>query len=505
MTEIDGTPLHDLVQSWEEIQDEFDFWGPDGEHDRAVLDCAARLAADPAAGDAYVWVLGLTIMAPWTNCCGVDSRTQAEAALRAADTAQRVRSCDHDSHPYESHDGHDADAELPDLLLRIADESAEWYEEDQPREVWRCPRNVAGFARIALDILRPGEVDDVPPRLSLQDRADIESLEALLELYPKAGTDVADEIASQGGYLYHAQPEDRPGRLQVVRAVSWHAVSGMIQDRSVLRSLINGVEKVLPDFADATCDHAEHPKLSGHSTSAAELGIVLSTPAGRRVYTHNPDRYGDGAPLEQLVCPAYMAQVAQETLTELRAGRDRLFGPRDTSHLDAEYLRADGLLDIQKITERLQNVSWNEQYADELGLWAARRYDRLGQTEDSGRPGDQARRVRERAVLLLTAHQTMTVSYPAPPYAVARDILAIMRTVAAAPRPDRCPHTDAHPPLDAGDFRDGLPHFYTPDAFPPLDGALSVESWTCARFAGEVAAKCAGALERLYEEDDDEG
>ncbi|MFE9022840.1 hypothetical protein ACFYNL_30325 [Streptomyces sp. NPDC007808] len=504
MTETNGTPLHDLVQSWEEIQDEYDFWAPDGEHDRTVLDCAARLAADPGAGDAYVWVLGLTMMAPCTNRSGVGSRAEAEAALRAADAAQRVRPCDHDTHPYESHEGHHADAALPDLLLRIADERAEWYEQDHTRETWRCPRNVAGFARIALDILRPGEVDDVPPRLSLQDREDIEALEALLELYPKAGTDVADEIASQGGYLYHAEPAERPGRLQVVRAVSWHAVSGMIQDRSVLDRLISGVEKVLPDLAAATCDHAQHPKLSDHSTNAAELGIVLSSPAGRRLYERNPGHYGDGAPLEQLVCPAFMADVARQTLTELRAGRDKLFSPRDTSHLDAEYLRADGLLDIEKITDRLRNVSWNERYADELGLWAARRYDRLGRSEDLGQGLERVRRVRERAVLLLTAHQAMTISYPAPPYAVARDILAIMRTAAAAPRPERCAHTDAHPPLDAGDFRDGMPHFYAPDEFPPAGGAHSVQAWTCARFAGTVAEKCVGALENLYGQDDED-
>lgn len=504
MTEIDDIPLDDLVSSWEEIQDEYDFWAPDGEHDRAVLDCAARLAAAPGAGDAYVWVLGLTMMAPYANRSGVDSRADAEAALRAADAALRVRPCDHDTHPYESHDGHHADAELPDLLLRIADENAEWYDEDHPREAWRCPRNVAGFARLALDILQPGEVADVPPRLSLQDREDIKVLEALLELYPEPGTDVADEIASQGGYLFYAEPEERPGRLHVVRAVSWHAVSGMIQDRSVLYNLIRGVEKVLPDFAEATCDHAEHPTLSSHSTTAAELGIVLSSPAGRRVYERNRDHYGDGAPLEQMVCPAFMAEVARETLTELRAGRDRLFGPRDTSHLDAEYLRADGRLDIQKIAERLQNVGSNERYADELGLWATRRYDRLGQSEDEGRALDRGRPVRERAVLLLTAHQTMTISYPAPPYAVAQGILATLRTVAAAPRPEQCAHTDAHPPLDAGEFRRGLPHFYAPEEFPPTDGVHSVESWTCARFAGLVAEKCVGALEDLYEEDGDE-
>ncbi|MFJ5210980.1 MULTISPECIES: hypothetical protein [Streptomyces] len=497
MTDIGDMDLEDLVSSWEEIRDEYDYWAPDGEHDETVLGCAARLAAAPGAADAYVWVLGLTLLAPYTNRSGVGSRAEAEAALRAADAAQRAASCDHDTHPYETHTSYGDDEELPDLLLRIPDETAEWYE-DHSRAAWRCPRNVAGFARIALDILRPGEVEDVPPRLSLEDREDIRTLQALLELYPEPGTDVAEEIASQGSRLHDAEPAERPGRLHVVRAVSWHAVSGMIQDRSVLRGLIGAVEKVLPDFADATCDHGGHPKLSGHSTDAAELGIVLSSPSGRRVYEHKRDHYGGGAPLDQMVCPAFMAEVARETLTGLRAGYDKIFGPRDTSHLDAEYLRPDGRLDIEKITERLHNVSWNERHADALGLWAARRYDRLERLEEDG---GQIDRLRERTVLLLTARQAMTISYPAPPYAVARDVLAALRRTAAAPRPERCAHTDAHPPLDAGEFRTGLPHFYAPEEFPPTDDGHGVESWTCARFAGQVADACVAALEGLYEED----
>jgi hypothetical protein len=504
--EIDGTPLDELACSWSSIQEEY--LSPSrSEYDRQVLDCVARLTADPGGETAYVWTLGLAIMAPYLAglpsedasgpmtervpelLLGADVRRQAEAALRTADDHLRDRPCDHETHPYRTHDA-EWDEDLPGLLPRLADESAEW-DEDHPREQWRCPRNIAGYARIALDIMNPGQVPDVPPRLSLEAREEIDTLEALLELYPGAGTDVESTIASQGWNLSLAEPADRPGRLQAVRGVSWHAVSGMIRSKSVLDDLIEAVEKVLPDFADATCDHDGHPTLSGNGPTAAEVGIVLSSPGGRAVYERDRRRYGGGAPLEHMVCPAFMAEVARETLTELRTGRDTLFGPRDTSHLDAEYLRADGRLEIEKITERIDHKHWNQRYADDLGLWAARRYDQYEQADD-----------RERVVLLLTAHQTMKISYPGPPVAVTEGVLATMRAVAAAPRPEECAHGDAHPTLSGGEFRTGLPHFYAPDEFPSAGEVRSAEAWMCPRFAAKIAEECIDRSEDLEEEDE---
>lgn len=65
----------------------------------------------------------------------------------------------------------------------------------------------------------------------------------------------------------------------------------------------------------------------------------------------------------------------------LRERREELFGHRDTSHADAEYLRADGRFEIERIVERLDYKGWNAQYADDLGLWAARRYEQADERE----------------------------------------------------------------------------------------------------------------------------
>ncbi|WP_327431942.1 hypothetical protein [Streptomyces sp. NBC_01236] len=97
--EMDGTPLDELVRSRDEIRVSYRL-SRNSAYGRAVLDCAARLAADPGGESAYVWTFGPAVMAPsvaWRPGEGVVR--EAVAALEAADGALRERPCDHDSHP----------------------------------------------------------------------------------------------------------------------------------------------------------------------------------------------------------------------------------------------------------------------------------------------------------------------------------------------------------------------------------------------------------------------
>ncbi|ROQ70425.1 hypothetical protein EDD93_4948 [Streptomyces sp. 840.1] len=483
--DMDDMMLDELSDTWEDMRENYQESRNEG-YDRSVLDCAAELTADPDGESAYVWTLGLTLMAPYlTWLPGAGVAEQAVTALEAADRALRGHGCAHDAHPYESHDV-DQDEQLAELLLLIADDTAAW-EEDRPRSEWRCPLNAAGFARIALDIVRPGSVTDVPPRLPVDAKASIDTLAALLHGYPKPWTDIDDEISGQAVELSCAAPADRAGRLMVVRAVTWYAVSGTVHTKSVLDSLIRSVEQVVPHFAEGDCAHDGHPPLPNSGPNAAELGITLSSPGGRGIYEQRRIAWG-AAPLDKVVCPVLMGEIADETLAQLRERYEILFGERDTSHADAEYLRADGRLDIEKLVERSDNKHWNEKYADDLGLWAARRHE---QSDD-----------RDRAVLLLVAYQAVQNAYPAPPLSVARGVLATMRAVAAAPLPAECLHEDEHPPLRRAEFRDGMAHFWAPEEFPPAEESRSAESWMCPRFAAEVAEACIGDLKGLYEEDE---
>ncbi|MEU3617599.1 hypothetical protein ABZ725_35610 [Streptomyces sp. NPDC006872] len=481
MTNIDA-----LSRTWDALR-QLKTSPRDADADRAVLDCAARLAAAPAGENALVWTLGLTLTAPyvaWLPGEGVDRA--AWEALTATDRELRERPCGHASHPYRIHDAEEDDWHLAEWARRFAtaqaDETAEWREE-QPREEWFCPRNVAGYARIALDILDPGSAADVPPRLPSDIQSDIKSLSSVLHLYPYGDPD--DDLASQGWNLSLAADADRPGRLLVARAVSWHVVSGLVRRKSVLDDLVEAVQGALPHYAEATCEHEGHPELENSGPEAAETGLRLSCPAGRAIYERDRE---DEPPLDELLCPARLKEVAEETLSTLVEGRDQLFGERPTAHLDAEYLRADGRLEIERIADRLESTGRNEQYADDLALWAARRHESAD--------------ARERAVLLLTAHQATRIAYPNPLYAVTRGVLDLMRAVAAAPVPADCAHADEHPALGRAEFRHGLAHFHAPDEFPAAEHVRSPESWTCPRFAATVAQSCVDELEDLYELDE---
>lgn len=484
MHDTDSARLPGLVALWDNVRKN-PRAAKDDRYDREALDCAARLAAAPPGVPATVWALGLVLMAPYlTYRPGEGVVPRVTEALRAADVSLREGPCPHPSHPYEEHDAAD-DRALAGRAVPLADPELEWLD-DRPREEWLCPLNAAGFARIALDIVEPGSVPDVPPRLPLEAVDTMADVSALLHGYPKPWTDVNDEITWQAFGLSTAAPEDRAGHLLTVRAVTWYAVSGMVRKKSVLDDLVEALERTLPFFADATCAHDFHAELPRSGPEAAELGIMLSSRGGRGLYERR-HRAGRTAALETVVCPAFMAETAAGSLKLLREKREQLFGERDTTGLDAVYLRPDGRLDVATIAERLVPESRNEEYANDLGLWAARR---LGRAEG-----------RERAVLLLAAGQALKNAYSDPPLPVARDVLAVLRDVTAAPLPPVCGHEGGHPSVADAAFVPGLPHFYAPEEFPAGGEPLRVEVWTCPAFAAAAAAEFLADLEGLDEDD----
>ncbi|PJN41736.1 hypothetical protein CG747_03440 [Streptomyces sp. CB02959] len=324
--------LEELSHAWDEIRADFDSLSVDA-YDQKVLDCAARLAADPGGESAYAWTLGLVLMAPYLAWAIDDTgKPEAGAALRATDGALRDRPCRHDQHPYLDHE-EEADLDLPDQLRGLADPDAGW-EENHSREEWLCPRNVAGFARIALDIIEPGSAEDIPPRLPTGTRITIDTLAAVLHGYPEPGTDLSYVLSSPALDLSLADPQDRPGHLLTVCAVTGYAASDMFEETSVLDELIAAVEQTLPHYAQAACAHDEHAAPPHWAPDLAELGTVLSSPGGRARYEldHRPAR---DAPLAHLLCPAFLTSLAEESLSALRARRTQLTHGRTTSASDA--------------------------------------------------------------------------------------------------------------------------------------------------------------------------
>ncbi|WP_030992635.1 hypothetical protein [Streptomyces sp. NRRL S-1813] len=64
--DVDIKDIEELVASWEELAFRYDY-GQNSAYDRRVLDCAARLAADPGGSLAYVWVFGMVVAGRYLN------------------------------------------------------------------------------------------------------------------------------------------------------------------------------------------------------------------------------------------------------------------------------------------------------------------------------------------------------------------------------------------------------------------------------------------------------
>ncbi|KPC66818.1 hypothetical protein [Streptomyces chattanoogensis] len=143
----------------------------------AVLECARHLEASVAAGGAEtaLWALGLYYIGTYV----VFASPHAESERRVREVMSGVvralgdGPCGHPAHPCDDvpDDGHlegfpaalemlahperDADHEAA-LAGQLADEDEDdewrqsWYEGRLTREIWACPRNLAGFARAFL-------------------------------------------------------------------------------------------------------------------------------------------------------------------------------------------------------------------------------------------------------------------------------------------------------------------------------------------------------------------
>lgn len=66
-------------------------------------------------------------------------------------------------------------------------------------DTWRCPANVAGFARLTADVLDPFTVGGLPERVPAAHTSGLRSLSSLLNGYPYG--DPGEELSFQAGAL----------------------------------------------------------------------------------------------------------------------------------------------------------------------------------------------------------------------------------------------------------------------------------------------------------------
>ncbi|GHG61787.1 hypothetical protein [Streptomyces griseocarneus] len=308
-----------LADAWQRVRDT----SPAGEADPLVLDCARRLAADPGGEQAHVWVAGLVAMSghlAWRP--GREAGHAALDALRAAVKELGGRPCPHDDHPYEAAmDALKDEVWRGDTGLLTGEPAAGDGDGDAGRVL--CPGNVAGWARLAADVIAPFSVRRIPVGAPKHHRSRLSILSGIVNDYPYGdpGEDLIDEAA---GLPARPTRGVLAGYLVTMNATCWYAASERITDRAVPDAMIKGIEAALPLLDDGPCAHApgEHPS-TDDPDYANRIGYLLRSPGGRAEiaedygWDEEDEEEHEDEPLDAWVCPAFLHDLAEETLTAL--------------------------------------------------------------------------------------------------------------------------------------------------------------------------------------------
>ncbi|GGY01599.1 hypothetical protein [Streptomyces hiroshimensis] len=322
-----------LAAAWEHIRDT----SPAEEAVPLVLDCARRLAADPGGEEARIWVSGLVAMSGYLAWRPEQEAERAALdALRAAVEALGGRPCSHERHPYEAEmdsledEIWNGDTGLLTGRLAAPDTDAGGNADDPERVL--CPGNVAGWARLAADVIAPLTVRRIPVGAPKYHHSCISTLSGIVNDYPYG--DPHEDLKDEAACL-----PSRPtrgvlaGYLVTMNATCWYATSERITDRSVLDAMIKGVEEAVALLEDRPCTHGpgEHPDTRDPDYTN-QVGYFLRSPGGRaeiaEYYGWNEEDEADqeDEPLDAWVCPDFLRDLAEDTLVELSSGL-RAFEP----------------------------------------------------------------------------------------------------------------------------------------------------------------------------------
>ncbi|GGX18838.1 hypothetical protein [Streptomyces chryseus] len=164
-----------LVADWDSLRHGYHL----GDKDEAVLRCVHSLGADVTGPHSLAWTLGLVVLSPYVGwgSPGPGVEAPVKDVLAAVALAHEGHACAHERHPYEPFE-EDMDLYLDRLpgalevltdpepgrsggldLQDDEDEDDSSANEDSALtgpellERWHCPRNLAGFAGVALDYI----------------------------------------------------------------------------------------------------------------------------------------------------------------------------------------------------------------------------------------------------------------------------------------------------------------------------------------------------------------
>ncbi|MFF3763112.1 hypothetical protein ACFYYR_03350 [Streptomyces sp. NPDC001922] len=333
MIDPTGLTVPQLADAWQSIHTT----SPSEEADPLVLDCARRLAADPGGEQARLWVAGLVTMTgylAWRP--GRLAEQAALDALHAAVKALDGQPCSHDSHPFQAEmDALEDEIWLGDTGLLTGKRTTD--EGDTGPERVLCPGNVAGWARLAADVIAPFSVRRVPVGAPEYHESCRKTLSGIVNDYPYC--DPYEELTDEADGL-PARPTRGvlAGFLVTMNATCWYATSERVTERSVLEAMIKGVEEAVPLLDDRPCTHdpGEHPD-TRDPDAANSAGYQLRSPGGRAEiaeyygWDEEDEAEHEDVALDAWVCPVFLEGLAEDTLTELRSGLEA-FGTADGDH-----------------------------------------------------------------------------------------------------------------------------------------------------------------------------
>ncbi|NEC52713.1 hypothetical protein G3I18_29810 [Actinospica acidiphila] len=326
------------------------------------------------------------------------------------------------------------------------------------------------------------------PTMPADHRELISDLSGIVNDHPSTDPEVTLTVLARDA----AEALDRVGTPEGLRertgyTVLLHATCWYVAARVFSKSLSASYTKALDGFratldpASCSCPDGSHPT-DLDSEYTVEAGVGLLTEAGRAAFAEDYDI--DDEELAAYDCDGFLADLADRATASIREAYGRNFGGIDVSHLDAQFLRDGGGIDVVAVQEAIRRT-W-EDNTGPVALWSARRW-LSGQVRDEERLG-----------VFLSMWMGIAQSYGGLPPSYARDLTAAMDTIDLDVTCDhpRHPWHTADATVESR-YRAVL-HLYAPDDHPntpvPADLA-SRDLWECPFQYAELARSAKTDLE----------
>ncbi|MGW2179720.1 hypothetical protein ACWCXX_16775 [Streptomyces sp. NPDC001732] len=285
--------------------------------------------------------------------------------------------------------------------------------------------------------------------------------------------DAADALGRSGS------PEgrrERTGYTILLYATCWY-VAARVFNKSLFAAYTEALEgfRATMDPATCACPADGHPS-DLDSEYGVGAGVSLLTEAGRAVFAED---YGlEDEELAAFDCERFLADLADHAAAHVREAHQSIFGGVDVSHLDAQFVRDDGGIDIVAMQEEISR-SW-ENNTGPVALWSARRL-LSGQVRDEERLG-----------LFLCMWMGIAQTYEGLPPSYARDLAAALATVDLDASCDHPKHPWSTADGSARSRYRAVVHLHAPEDHPdtPVPTELSArELWECPGQYAELARK----------------